>query len=413
MITDKLANMVSDLHLDIKVVHTIRSLAHSIGFTDTLFVATSGDNSDGSSWEKAYTLLTTALDWIKANQTSGESHLIMMGAGTFDMDTTGDPEYRDLSIGLVGMGRNSTFLTNDHASATAILMFDGCELLISNLTFFTGNNNITGLKLEDDVGGVAHTVFIDNVEFRAFTPTAAHSLLYLQSDADRVNVTNCWFYGNGTWTTGIYTDDATYNYYENIHFWRFLVGIHFSDVQDRYNYLKDIYFEQCTTCILMDGATADGNLFENIYFIGQATTYISDASGQTFYKNLYKVFEQSEATEIYLPDDLTGVTITAGVGGNTWSAADADVVPAVSATSPYKLLGFSYECAATEKYALRFIADGTDYISITLLEGTANICKNYYFKEPIIIQQGTALQASAKSETGSNVILIWAIIEMF
>lgn len=408
-----LKNVMLNETVDIKVIHYIKSLIKGIGFTDALFVSSAGDNSDGSSWENAYTSLTTALDWVVANQSSGESHLIMIGTGTFDINTTGDPEYRGLSIGLIGMGRNSTFITNDHASAISILMFDGCELIISGLTFHTGNNNITGLKLIEDVGGLGHGTIIDDVEFNAYTPTGAHTLLYLQSDVQGMRMTDCWFYGLSTMTTAIYTDDATYNYYQNIHIYRCLMGIHLSDSDDRYNYFKDIYFEQCTTCIQMDGATADGNLFENIYFVGLATTYIDDTSGQTFFKNLYKILEQNEQMEIYLPDDLTGVTITAGVGANTWSAADADVVAAASATSPYQLLGFSYECAATEKYAIRFTAGGTDYITRVLLEGTANVCKNYYFEKPIMIQQGAALQASAKSETGGNNIIIWAIIEMF
>lgn len=411
--TLQVKRLIEKAYSEPEVVRAIMGLGQAINFTNTIFVSKAGTNYDGSSWEQAYTSLKTALDWIAANQTTGESHLIMIGTGTFDINTTGDPEYRDLSIGLIGMGKGNTFISNDHATATAILLFDGCELIISNLTFFTGNNNIAGLKLEEDVGGLGVGTIIDNVEFMAHTPTGAHSLLVLQSDVEKLSMTNCWFYGLNTMTTGLYTDDATYNYYQNIHFNGCLIGIHLSDADDRYNYFKDIYFEFCDICIQMDSATADGNMFENIYFVQYYTTMINDVSGQTHYKNLCKVLEYNEAIEEYFPDDLTGVVITAGVGANTWSAADADVVPAVSATSPYKLLGFSYECAATEKYAVRFIAGGTDYITRTLLEGTANICKNYYFENPIIIQQGEALQASAKSETGGNNVLIWAIIEMF
>ena len=400
-------------HLEPEIVRMIMSLAHAIGFTETLFVSAAGDNSDGSSWNRAYTSLKTALDWIANNQAAGESHCIMIGASTFDIDTTGEPEYRELSIGLIGMGRNSTFITNDHATATSILVFDGCELIISGLTFHTGNNNITGLKLVEDVGGLGHGTFINDVEFHAYTPTGAHSLLYLESDVEGLRMTNCWFYGLNTMTTGIYTDDATSNYYENIHFDNCLIGIHLSDSDDRFNFFKNIYFRYCDTCIQIDDVAATLNHFENIYFEYTYTTIIDDTSAQSYFYNLYKNQLMAEATEIYLPDDITGVIITAGVGANIWSAVDADVVPAVAATAPYRLLGFSYECAATEKYALRFIAGGTDYITRILLEGTANICKNYYFERPIWIQQGEALQASAKSETGGNNILVWAIIEMF
>ena len=398
--------------VDIKIINMLSSLLKSSSFTDTLFVSLAGDNSNGSSWTKAYTSLTTALDWIATNQATGESHLIMIGVGTFDIDITGNPEYRGLSIGLIGTGRNSTFIINDHATATTILMFDGCELIISNLTFHTGNNNITGLRLVEDVGGLGHGTIIDNVEFHAYIPTGAHSLLYLESDVEGLRMTNCWFFGHSAHTTAIYTDDATYNYYQNIHIYGCLMGIHLSDADDRYNHFKDIYFQLCITCIQID-VVGDGNIFENIYFIGTLTTNIDDSTGQTYWINLFKNQESAEATEIYLPDNLTGVTITAGIGANIWSAADADVIAAVSATTPYRLLGFSYECAATEKYAIRFYAAGTDYIGRVLLEGTANICKNYYFERPIWIQQGEALQASAKSETGGNNILVWAIIEMF
>lgn len=410
-----LKNVMLNEEVDIKVINYLKSFAKSMGFMDTLFVSTAGDNSDGSSWQKAYTSLVTALDWISSNQSTGESHLIMIGDGSFDINTTGDPTYTSLNIALIGMGKNKTWLYNSHASATSILYFDGCALTIAGLTFYTVNSNIEGLHLDDSVGSFAgNGTVIEDVDFRVLTPTGAHTLLYMEGSIEKLQMKNCDFYGNVTHTTAIYTDDATYNHYENIHLDSCLMGIRLNDADDKHNYFKDIYFSYCATCIQIDNAAADGNHFENIYFDYTYTANIVDNAGLTYYNNLHKNGVCYEAHEEYLPADLTGVTVTAGVGANTYAAADTEIVPAASATAPYLLLGFAYECAATEKYAIRFIQHGgTGYALEIIVEGTANVLKDYYFEKPVIIPQGIALDASIKSETGSNNMLVWAIIEMF
>lgn len=411
---DALKNVMLNEEVDIKVINYLKAFAKSIGFTDTLFVSSAGDNSDGSSWEKAYISLIAALDWVATNQSTGESHLIMMGDGTFDMDTTGDPEYTSINVALIGMGKNKTFITNDHATATSILKFDSCGLTIANLTFFTGDNNITGLHLDCTAGSyLSDGTIIENVDFKAQTPTGSHSLLYIEGSTEKLNMNNCDFYGNITHTTAIYTDDATHNYYSNLHFYSCLIGIHLSDADDDSNYFKDIYFSRTDTCIQIDSAASNDNYFENIHFSYTYTTNISDASQSNYYHNLMKDGVAWEEQEGYYPDDLTGVPVVAGVGFNAFSAADVVIKTAVAATEPYYVKGFAYEADTTERWAVRFtVGSGTGRATISIVGGVAGSLKEYYFKKPFIVRQGDTLECAVKSITGGNTMDIWLIIEV-
>lgn len=410
---EALKNVMLNETVDVKVINLLKSMFKSIGFTDTLFVSSAGDDSNGSSWTKAYTSLKTALDWVAANQSTGETHLIMMGDGTFDMDTTGDPEYTSINVAIIGMGKNKTFLTNSHASATSILKFNSCALTIVNLTFNTENNNITGLHLDCSVGSWLNDgTVINNVDFRLLTPTGAHSFLYMEGSVEKLSMKNCSFYGYITLTTGIYTDDAAFNYYENIYFYTCLIAIHFTDADDCANRFKDIYFDWCDVCIQIDIAATWGNYFENIHFNYTYTTNIDDVGGTNYYHNLIKNAISWDYQEEFYPNDLTGIPVAAGVLANAYSAANVEIRSAAAATAPYYVKGFAYEADTGEKWGVAFeIGLGTGGQSFSIVEGVANELKEYYFKKPFIVRQGQSLECAVKSETGGNTMNIWLIIE--
>lgn len=400
-------------NVDIGIINLLKSIVKATCYTDTLFVSSAGDNSDGSSWTKAYTSPISALDWIKDNQAVGETHLVMIGDGTFDMNTTGDPEYTSINVAIIGMGKNKTWLTNDHASATSILKFDSCGLTIANLTIHTGNNNITGLHLDCNVGSwLQDGTIIENVDFRVLTPTGAHTFLYIEGSVEKLHMSNCTFYGYITYTTAIYTDDATYCTYTNLQFHTCLIGIHLNDADDRYNVFKDIYFSYCDICIQIDNAGAGGNYFENIHFNYTYTTNISDAGATNYYYNLIKNGYSWEVQEEIYPNNLTVIPVIAGAGANSYGAANTEIKSVAATLNPYYVKGFTYEADTSEKWGVTFEVDlGIGAQTFSIVEGVANELKVYYFNKPFIVRQGVALECAVKSETGGNTMSIWLIIE--
>ena len=143
-LANNLKNIMLNENVDIKVIDKIKKLGHSISFNETFFVCAEGDNTDGSSWEHAYTDIQTALD--AASTDSDKCALILLSpiAGTtrYDINTTGDPTWTG-NYAIVGIARHFASIKNSHASATSTLKFTG-NVYLANFSIYmnTDNNGI-------------------------------------------------------------------------------------------------------------------------------------------------------------------------------------------------------------------------------------------------------------------------------
>jgi hypothetical protein len=136
--------------------------------------------------------------------------------------------------------------------------------------------------------------------------------------------------------------------------------------------------------------------------IDGSTLPIDDDAGGTW----HAIFSNTSHAHL-VPDDLTGVLIVAGVGANTYTAAEVELYSAAAATEPYIITGIVFEPAAGERYGLRLSADGgTTYFWEGVVEAAAGRSNRLEFI-PIPMNQGTQIVGSVRSETGGNNLLIW------
>ena len=398
-----LKNVMLGETVDIKVINLLKSLAKALGFEDTLFVSSAGDNSDGSSWIKAYTSLTTALDWIASNQSSGQFHLIVTGVGSFDIDTTGNPTY-DENIAIVGMGRNLTTITNSNSGATCILKFTGSAIL-SNLKIDVGATSIDGILVN---GTGANGFEAENVHFEGDTATGAMDLLMLDGGVKYPKIRDCFFHGVVTNTTGIHLDDCTDGLFKDNEVDDCLIGIHLDNADDDDNHFEIFEIDDCVMGIQIDNAGSTGNAFFHIYLYG-CTANIDDNGTST---ELFDINADSLNATL-APADLTGVVVTAAAGANNWTVADVEIRNVAAATKPFYVTGVVFEFDTLEKWGIRLTKDGgTTYFWDGILEAAANRSNRILFNERYLVSQGTAIECSVKSETGGNDADIWINIEV-
>ena len=393
--------MIGNQNVEPEVVRMIMSLAKAMSFTDTLFVSAAGDNSDGSSWNRAYTSLLTALNWIEANQADGEVHCIMLQAGNWDLDLTGVPTFA-ASIAIYGVSsRDQAIISNGHATATGVLQFTGwCS--INNLTIDCGTGE-TGINLNGVINGCRLrklTIITENL-------AGAADAILLDGGNGYTKITDVIIIGEATFTTGIRFNDASRVIIKEVNIHTALVGIHLDNAADDENIFIDIHLHTCTTGILIDAGATDNHF--NILFFHLGTTRVNDNGTGTHFTNIF----MTEAIATISPDDVAGVLVVSGVGANTWTVG-AVQIRAASAT-PFQIIGIVYECAVAEKTGIRLYSDGgTDVIFQDLIETGAAIAGRALTSEinPIIVNQGLAIHARVKSEAGGNNTLIWLKIKI-
>jgi hypothetical protein len=402
MQAEKLANMLSDVDVDIKVVHAIRSLAHSINFHDTYFVSSAGDNSDGLSWDTAYTSLSSVMTDIASNQaSSGQLDVVFLGVGSHDLSRT--TAITD-NIFFIGSGKHLTTITNTGSGTAEVIKSTGI-LGLFNLTVDIGATAIEGIYIS---GTSANGSVISNIFIDCDAASGAQSAIYLDDSVQYIQISNVKIEGVAANTTAVHFNDANKCNLKDVKIDTALIGIHLDHADDDSNEFDKILIDSATTGIQIDNAGSTGNRFSDVEFVG-CTTNINDSGTSTTFID---VEVKPKGAASLAPADLTGQVITAAAGANNWTAAAVQIRSAAAATKPFYVTGLVFEPDTAEKWGVRLYDDGgTTPFWDGILEAVANRSNRISFQNRFLISQGTAIHGTVKSETGGNNMDIWINIE--
>lgn len=373
--------------------------------TATLYVSPNGDNSDGSSWRRAYHTIQGAL--TVASTDVNECTLILIGINTgpnnYDIDTTGDPTFTGNYI-LQGTHRTWQKIKNTHDTATSILKFTGYTSLY-NLNFNLGDASVNGVIMTkgafrvrrcefvgESLGGAATALHIDGAT------TLKHGI-----------IENCDFKGHVTRMTALLLDNVASSNIHNSNFHECLTAIQIVNGNSDSNSFSHLDIGSSGVALDLDA----GNIqhFCDITFHDN-TTNIDDVVGDHVWNEMKGAFAIG-----FEPDTFAGVTVATGNGINTWTAAPVEVRAAITATKPFRVIGISTEANATEKFRLRLSADnGLTWFKDFQFEGNANVNKRESFSFPegteFIFNKGIQITAESKSESdGIDNALVWLEIQ--
>jgi len=370
------------------LVHAVTGRA----ITATLPVSAGGSVAYGLTPASAYQTIQAALDAASTDANDCTLILISPTATFYDIYTTGDPTWTG-NYDIHGTHRIWAAIRNEHVSATSVMKFTG-KVSLKNFAFFT----------VADEGGVIVTGNGWRIRQCGFNSTgidSAATSVHIDGSTTLIRVgilEDVQFIGHVGRTTGIYIEQSTINEFRHIHMHTCLVGIGITDSDSSENSFE--YIDIGDSALGLDIDAGDEQHFDNISF-HHNTRNVDDEVGNHQWKNVEGNFAITST-----PDDLTGVTVTAGVGNNVWSASNTSILAA--GDNPFRVVGTIVDPVAAEMYRVRLF-DGTTYFDDLWAEGgnpAAKTSSQAPSGTEFIFNKGVAISASAKSVTGGNNIQV-------
>ena len=369
---------------------------------NTLYVSPNGDNSDGLSWATAYQSLQAGLDAASTNPNITTLIAVAPHPTYYDIDRTGDPTWA-ANVILHGTHRTWAKVMNGHASATSIMKFTGKASVINmNLNLGTTNN---GLIMTHGGARVYRSQFIGEDltgNATALSITGASLIKYAK-------VQECYFAGNGSTgnMTAMLINNHALGYFDHLRMHYCLKGIQVTNTNSDDNQFNIIDIGECGIAFDLDAGNEQH--ITNVILHANVINF-DDEVGDHIFTNIGGDFDVS-----LLPDNFTGVNLLAGLALNLWGG-DTQILSAASRLVPFRIVGFSVEANASEKFRVRLSHDsGSSYFADLQLEGLANANKRQALPFPAgslpIFNYNTRISGSAKSETGSNIATIWVEIQ--
>ena len=369
--------------------------------TATLYVSPNGNNSNGSTWFTAYTTIQAA---ITASSSDAEDlTMIMVGPGTYDINTTGDPTYTN-NVCIVGSHRNFAKIKNDHASATSVMKFTGLVCL-QDVTIDCGSGTNDGVIIS---GSGTKGARVTKVYFECEDVTGAQTALLIDGGTEYIRIEDVMVHGVVANTTGIILDNYKYSNFTDVQLHDCLTGIQITNADSDQNVFDNLLFHENTLGLDLDAGNTQ--IFENINFFNN-TTRVDDEVGDHSWSAISG--ELPISTE---PDSFTGVNVPTGDGADTWGAS-TEIRAAATSTVPFTIVGLNLEADASEKYRIRLSSDGgTTWFDDLQFEGVATGINTKGFSFPggteFIFNKGTQIVAQLKSESaGIDNCLVWLKIQ--
>lgn len=355
-------------------------------FYETIYVSKEGDNSNGETWDTAYTNIQNAYGNVLSDL--DYRTLIMVGPGEYNLNQDDRLEI-EKNVFLKGSGRDLTIIENTHANAEWVFQAEDyfrCEDVTIQMA-----GDVSGILVEEDAD-----VHLNHIRFDGYEATSGDALRIYSNLGEYENLL---FNSINQNQDGIVMYNASYNHFENTEFLSFEDSIYIAD-NSSYNYFLNTAISNSTIALNIDDG--DNQVIDNMLFAGNARN-IDDEVGNHVYENLFDPLAEQHC----IPATLTGVAITCGAGANNYGA-DTQIYASASADNPFRVVGVMFEIAVQEAYGLRLSYNsGTRFFFETVLEGWDVNEIVHIDTESEIFNHGVRISGSAKSETGSNEIDVW------
>ena len=365
--------------------------------TATLYVSPGGDDSDGSSWAKAYQTIQGALDAASTDANDCTLILVAPHATYYNINTTGDPTWSG-NYEIVGTHRKWTAIKNTHESATSIFKFTG-KASIKNLAIFT-QGTVNGVIFTKDGWRVR------NCGFNSSTTTGATTSVYIDGSAATTRggiMEDVQFIGNVSYTKAIYINQSSVNEFRSVTIHYCLTGVQIADTDSDNNEFNNIVFGDCALAVDIDAG--NDQHFYDINFHDN-TLNVDDEVGDHSWRGIRGNFPIS----IY-PDDLTGLTVPTHANANTWGT-DTEFRAAATATKPFKVLGVIAIPSVSEKFRIRLSGDsGSTFFDDIYIDATKRTSSAAAVGTDYIFNQGTRISGSCQSESGGDTLTVWLKIQ--
>jgi len=354
--------------------------------TATLYVNKNWDDSDGSSWEKAYNTINSALD--AASTDAEDNTLILIWAGTYNIDVTGDPTW-SANLELQWIHRRRSIITNSHASATSIIKFTW-QASIRDLAFpqtWTCNWVI-----------FTQSAFrVRNCWFNSSACTGAVKWIELDWSWWALiwwlieDIRIIW---NVSYTTWLYLNKVMFSDFKIIDTHFCINWIQIVDIDSDNNFFNNIDIWGCTIWLNIDAWNSQH--FNDVFF-HENTLNIDDEVGDHHRQNI-----QGEFPIMIYPEDLTWVEVACG--DLDWGS-DIELRAAVTATKPFKVVSYTLQPSNEENTLIRFSADsGSTFFAKTIFSSKKNKASWSWDTTDFIFNVWSRISASAWSPSSWRTI---------
>ena len=384
-----------------------QKLEQEIEYNGTYYVSIAGDNSDGLSWETAFTALADALNLIEANQNVGENHLVLIGVGIFDVNITGNPTY-STNITIKGSGFGKTTILNNHATATSILRFTGHSGL-KDLMVYTGASGSKSGIIVSNTGISAYGFVMENVIIIGYSAEGAMDCLLIEGGAGQGLYKNVRIIGDITNSIGLHMNSSDENQFEHVIVFDCDIGIYLEDDNDDDNHFHDIYLDGNAVGVQID--SGDGNCFDWVHF-GNNVVNITDNGNATKWCNICLVLEVT----LLMPETASaGTTITSKDVADTYGDNYSEIDDGSGFTKPFKIIGafLGNPSDNTATYIVKIAtgeAAAEDDIARMMLQADKFTAGLPVKVESGVIPAGTRISANCQSENAvADTIEIWLL----
>jgi len=364
--------------------------------TATLYVSPDGDNSDGSTREKAFNTINGALD--AASTDVNDVTLIMVAPHDtyYDIDTAGDPTW-SANVEIMTTHRIWAVFRNTNAGATSILKLTG-KASVTDIAF-SQHGAVSGLILTKSGYRVR------NCGFNSSVCTGAVNDIELDGSAGLMQggkIEGCQFIGHASYTTAIHATDIKVLEACDLNIHGALVGISLNGASTVSNFFNHTDIGVCGTGIDIVAGTgthfSDSNFHANTVNISEGVTT----------NNVWHDMHGEFAVGIY-PEDRAGIEVTCG---DTVWGSDTEIRAAATATKPFKVIGYSLDPSHEESTLIRISADsGSTFFVTDVFADKKGKASGGGPGTDFIFSQGTRISASCLSPDTGRTVNVWLEIQ--